>query len=139
MAAGLALLLGSIGATPVSQLEVDVAKLRSDKGVLRLCLTADPKNFPGCVDDAHAVTRTVPATQHQTLYEGLPPGNYAVAIIHDANNNKKLDTFMGIPREGFGFSRDPAIGFGPPKFRAAEFPVNGGDHTVQHITMRYLL
>ncbi|WP_294088875.1 DUF2141 domain-containing protein [Sphingomonas sp.] len=131
-------MLGSIGATPVSSLEVDIAKLRSQKGVLRLCLTADPKNFPGCVDDAHAVTRTVPASQAQTIYDGLPPGNYAVAVIHDANNNKKLDTFMGIPREGFGFSRDPAIGFGPPKFRAAAFDV-AGPRTVQHITMHYLL
>lgn len=106
--------------------------------MLRVCLTADPKNFPGCVDDARAVTRTVPADAPQLAITGLPPGDYALAIIHDENSNKKLDTFMGIPREGFGFSRNPPIRFGPPRFTAAEFKL-GADGATQSVTMRYLL
>ena len=126
------------GVTPVSTLDVGIDKLRSNKGELRVCLTADPKNFPGCVDDAHAVTRSVPATLHQIHFEGLAPGDYAVAVIHDANGNNRLDTVLGIPREGFGFSRNPIITFGPPRFAAAEFTVKDGPVN-QRITMRYLL
>lgn len=127
-----------MGASPVSSLEVKVEGLRSLKGQLRVCLTADPKNFPACVDDARAVTRTVPAGDLGLRYEGLPPGHYAVAVIHDANGNAKLDTVLGIPREGFGFSRNPAIGFGPPKFSAAAFDLTG-ESGAQAVKMRYLL
>ncbi len=105
--------------------------------MIQLCLTADPKNFPACVDDARALTRSVPATTRAVTFDALPVGDYAVAVIHDENGNRKLDTMMGIPREGFGFSRNPAIGFGPPKFAAARFTldING---TEQDIRMRYL-
>ena len=126
------------GASPTASLDVGIDKVRSTKGVLRLCVTADPTNFPGCVDDARAVTRSVPAGEHMVHFDGLAPGHYAVAIIHDENKNAKLDTFMGIPREGFGFSRNPAIGFGPPRFKAADFAI-GGDATAERVTMRYLL
>ncbi len=127
-----------VGATPVARLDVGVANLRSAKGVLRVCLTADPDNFPACVDDANAVTRTVAAGIRTIDFTGLPPGGYAVAVIHDENNNARLDTFAGIPKEGFGFSRNPPIRFGPPKFAAARFTI-AGDANVQQVKMRYFL
>jgi uncharacterized protein (DUF2141 family) len=125
------------GASPVGRLDVDLGKLRSSRGVIQLCLTSDPKNFPACVDDARAVTRTVPATTREVRFDALPVGDYAVAVIHDENGNAKLDTLMGIPREGFGFSRNPAIGFGAPKFAAARFTLDKNG-TEQDIRMRYL-
>ncbi len=126
-----------IGASPVARLDVAIDKLRSDKGMLRVCLTADPGNFPSCVDDARATTRSVPADTRHVRFEGLPPGSYAVAVIHDENGNARLDTVLGIPREGFGFSRNPAIGFGPPRFAAARFVLDGLDAD-QAVRMRYL-
>ena len=126
------------GAMPVSDLTIDVTNLRSARGVIRLCLTLDPANFPGCLDNARAVTRSVPAATPEIRLEGLPRGDYAAAVIHDENGNKKLDTFAGIPREGFGFSRNPAIGFGPPRFPAARFTL-AEDADRQQVKMRYLL
>ncbi len=105
--------------------------------MIRICLTADPTNFPGCIDDADAVTRSVPAGVHSVRFDGLPKGNYAVAVIHDENGNSRLDTFAGIPREGFGFSRNPAVRFGPPRFEAARFTLDGGAET-QQVRMRYI-
>lgn len=129
-------------ATGTAELSVEIANLRSAKGVVRVCLTADPANFPACIDDADAVTRSVPAAQipagRGVRFEGLPPGDYAVAVIHDENGNRKLDTFVGVPREGFGFSRNPPVGFGPPRFTAARFTL-GSDADVQQVRMRYLL
>ena len=137
------LLLGALlpatgSASPATSLEIDVAGMRSAKGLIRVCLTVEPKNFPGCTDDKHAVTRSVPAGQHVIRFDGLPPGNYAAALIHDENSNAKLDTLMGIPREGFGFSLNPRIGFGPPRFSAAEFALGSVAET-QQVTMRYML
>lgn len=124
-------------ASPTFSLELDVQKLRSARGVLRICLTARPQSFPDC-KDAQGLSRSVPATQTVVTFDGLARGSYAAAIIHDENGNKKLDTLMGIPREGFGFTRNPAIGFGPPKFDAARFPLDG-DAKPQQVRMRYLL
>lgn len=126
------------GAMPVSDLSLDVAKLRSTRGMIRVCLTADPSNFPKCTDDKRAVTRSVPATSHAISFDGLPRGDYAIAVIHDENGNGKLDTFAGIPKEGFGFSRNPIITFGPPSFSAARFTV-AGDADAQQVKMLYLL
>jgi len=126
-----------IGAAPVARLDVSVEGLRSAKGTLRLCLTADPANFPACVDDADAVTRSVPAGTALVSFDGLPSGSYALAVIHDENNNARLDTVVGIPREGFGFSRNPPIRFGAPRFAAARFNL-GTDAQRQQVKMHYI-
>jgi uncharacterized protein (DUF2141 family) len=126
------------GAMPVGKVSLDVAKLRSTRGMIRICLTAAPANFPTCADAADAATRSVPATVRSISFDGLPHGAYAIAVIHDENGNGKLDTFAGIPREGFGFSRNPAIGFGPPSFAAARFAV-GSEAAMQQVKMHYLL
>ncbi|RZL99179.1 MAG: DUF2141 domain-containing protein, partial [Sphingomonas sp.] len=41
-------------------------------------------------------------------------------------------------REGFGFSQNPAITFGPPRFAAAKFAMTS-DAEIQRIRMRYIL
>lgn len=41
------------------------------------------------------------------VFENLEPGDYAVSVIHDRNNNGKLDTnTLGIPKEGFAFGNN---------------------------------
>lgn len=138
--AGAALILVSLlpGASPVGRLDVEIGKLRSEKGMLRLCLTADPDNFPGCLDDKNAVTRSVAASERSVRFDGLSGGRYALSVIHDENGNAKLDTFAGIPREGFGFSRNPAIRFGPPRFSSAQFELATGTRNEQDIRIRYM-
>ncbi|MET0308347.1 MAG: DUF2141 domain-containing protein [Sphingomonas sp.] len=126
------------GGVPVASLDVEFVNLRSAKGVLRICLTADPADFPDCRSAAGAIKRTVSAASPRLRIEGLAPGDYAIAVIHDANGNSRLDTLLGIPREGFGFSRNPAIGFGPPRFSAARFTVGTGTEK-QQVRIRYLL
>lgn len=112
--------------------------MRSAKGLVRVCLTADPANFPACTDDRRAVTRSLPAGTTSFRLDTLPRGDYALALIHDENANARLDTLAGIPREGFGFSRNPPIRFGAPRFAAARFTLTG-DAQKQQIRMRYIL
>lgn len=137
MLLGAAAALLNIGAMPVAELEVDVGGLRSTHGMLRLCVTTNPAKFPSCVGDPRALSRSVPAGNPTVSLGPLPRGDWAVAVIHDANGNGKLDTVMGVPREGFGFSNNPPIGFGAPKFSAARFRLDGD--TVEKIRLRYLL
>lgn len=103
------------------------------------CLTIRADKFPDCQKDPNSRRITVATTAAQTLrFEGLPSGDYALALIHDENGNGKLDTMMGIPREGFGFSRNPAIRFGPPKFSEARISVTSGA-VDQNVKVKYLL
>ncbi len=105
--------------------------------MIRVCLTADPTNFPKCVDDRDAITRSLPASSPVTRFDDLGQGDYAIAVIHDENGNARLDTLAGIPREGFGFSRNPRIVFGPPRFAAAAFTLNGAAEK-QQVMMHYI-
>lgn len=112
--------------------------LRNAKGVIRLCLTQDPRHFPDCAGDPKAVKRSVAAGETMITVADIVPGAYALSLIHDENGNGKLDTLVGMPREGFGFSRDPAIGLGPPKFVQVLFDITAG-HNRRNIRVRYLL
>ena len=80
----------------------------------------------------------MPATQRVVSFPALPDGSYAISLFHDENGNNRLDTFAGIPREGVGFSRNPRLVFGPPRFSAAEFAIEQRA-TSQTVRLRYFL
>ncbi len=102
------------------------------------CLTTRPQNFPNCQDDPNARRLTVPTAEAAILQFGnLPSGTYALALIHDENGNGKLDTVFGIPKEGFGFSKNPAIRFGPPSFKSSGFTIVAG-RTDESVKIKYL-
>ena len=66
-------------------------------------------------------------TEARCDFEDIPPGTYALAIIHDENMNGKLDTnWLGIPTEGYGFSNDVKALLGVPSLSAASFQYDGG-------------
>jgi uncharacterized protein (DUF2141 family) len=57
----------------------------------------------------------------------LPPaGSYAPVVLHDENMNGKLDTnWLGVPKEGYGFSNDARASVGAPSFDDASFVYHG--------------
>jgi uncharacterized protein (DUF2141 family) len=56
----------------------------------------------------------------------IPPGTYAIAVIHDENSHGKLDTNrLGVPTEGYGFSGDAGALLGAPSFSAAGVAYDG--------------
>lgn len=119
-------------------LTVSITGLKSSKGVVRLALCPTGAGFPDC--GAKAVkTASLPISggTAQIVLTGLTPGTYAVSSFHDANSNGKLDTFGGIPREGFGFSGNPALKPRAPKFAECQLAVVGDGATT--IRMRHIL
>ena len=125
-------------ASPGADLEISVEKLRNLKGELHFCLTRQPAHFPDCKGDPKAVTRSAPARPGPIRITGLAPGGYALAVFHDENRNRKLDMLVGIPREGFGFSRNPVVRFGAPKFRQVRIDLRPG-FTRETVRMQYVL
>jgi uncharacterized protein (DUF2141 family) len=48
--------------------------------------------------------------QVKRFLSNLKVGNYALTALHDMSNDGKLHVgIMGIPKDGFGFSNNPAI------------------------------
>ncbi len=138
LAVGAALMTGAAPAPAV--VEVLVIDLRSTKGVVRACMTADPVRFPKCRGDAASYRQVVPAADGARLvFRGVTPGHYAIALLHDENGNGKADRALGMmPREGFGFSRDAPVRMGPPDFGRAAFDVDSAP-VRKTIRMRYML
>ena len=113
--------------------------LRTAKGMIRACLTRDPKLFLKCDKDPAAFKASVAAGPNAHMdFAHVPPGDYVLAVIHDENSNNKVDTFVGIPREGVGFSRNPAMTFGPPKYDAAKFHVGNAPGALS-VKLKYFL
>ncbi len=114
-----------------------VDNLRGARGVVRLCLSASPTHFPKCGAGSRGADIAIRPGEVRHVFTGVRPGVYAIAAFHDANRDGKMDTLMGIPREGFAFSRNPDLRPRPPRFGEASFASGGG--AVQHLRMRYLL
>jgi uncharacterized protein (DUF2141 family) len=123
---------------PAAELELTVGGVRNAKGVLQICLTRQQAHFPDCKRDPKAVVRTVSAKTGSVRLGALVPGAYAISVFHDENANRKLDTLLAVPREGFGFSRNPVVRFGAPKFRQVVIDVGAG-FSRQTVRMQYLL
>ena len=102
-------------------------------------MTRNPAFFPDCNRDPGAVRRSVAAGDagHVRL-DGVAPGTWALAVIHDEDADGRLDRFMMMPREGFGFSRNPHLRMGPPSFDEVRFVVAAAP-VRQNVTIRYLL
>jgi uncharacterized protein (DUF2141 family) len=139
-AIGTATLVSAAEATSsAATLEVNIHGLRSSKGNVLVCVTANPRFFPDCSKDPKSLRANVPAKNAaQVSFNGVSPGTYAVALVHDENANSKMDMAVFLPREGFGFSRNPAIMTGPPKFRSAAFTVDTA-MVSQRVQMKYML
>jgi uncharacterized protein (DUF2141 family) len=135
------MIVGMLPAAAPSTTHVDVhfEEIRNSKGLIRACLTSEPRYFPHCDRDPAAHKLSTPATPGARLsFAGVAPGDYAIAALHDENKDGKVNTRLGIPREGIGFSRSPRVKFRAPKFAEVRFPV-GGEPVALAIRLQYFL
>ncbi len=57
----------------------------------------------------------------ESVFKGIPCGNYAIKLYHDENMNQDLDkNFLKIPTEQYGFSNCKGCLL-PPNFEKAKF------------------
>lgn len=128
---------GGVNAGDAS-LTVTVSGIKSSKGVIRLAVCPPAAGFPECKGrSVKSADLAISQGMAHTVLSGLAPGTYAISVFHDANTNGKLDTFAGIPREGYGFSANPGFKPRAPRFEEAEIEVKGEEAT--EIRLRYIL
>lgn len=126
---------GSASEGPASvALSVRLTDLRNTRGRVAVALFDSSERFPDQKGALRGKIAKIEGSRAYVRFEGLKPGTYAVAVLHDENSNDKMDfNLVGMPLEGFGFSNDATVWFGPPSYDSAAFrlPAGGGQVRVK--------
>ena len=136
--AALILASAALIATPANADSQTAAEAAADN-IVSAVKAATPANVKITLDISNIRSTKVAADKAGTFQiDNVIPGTYAIALVHDENANDKMDLALFLPKEGFGFSRNPKIGMGPPKFKSAQFTV-GADDVSYAVKMKYIL
>ena len=117
-------------------IHVEISKIKHREGELVVAIFDSQQSF---LKKPLRVVRVPPdGDKVEAVFAGMAPGNYAISVFHDRNLNDVLDSnVLGIPQEGFGFSKNVMGFFGPPSFQSARFSVNTGDIALAIILRHY--
>jgi uncharacterized protein (DUF2141 family) len=109
-----------------TSLEVKVTNIKSQKGFIRVGLFTNEKDFLKNATMGKVVRPE--GGEITVIFENLMPGDYALSVVHDENENGELDTnALGIPKEGFAFGNNEMGAFGPPSFEKAKVKIEDKD------------
>ncbi|MCC8408120.1 DUF2141 domain-containing protein [Mucilaginibacter sp. UR6-1] len=120
------------------QQEIGISNLRSEKGKVILNVFKDQATY----EKQEPFKKMV--FEKRALKAGaisvsisLPPGTYGITLVDDENDNGKIDkNFIGIPKEGFGFSNFFMEKMKRPKFD--DFKVEAGNGQPINIKAKYM-
>lgn len=119
-------------------LHVHVVGLRNSDGRVGCTLYDSATNFPrGSAKAFRDIDVPIKDNAAWCNFPDIPPGTYAMVVIHDENGNGKFDRdALGMPTEGYAFSSNAHAMFGPPSFADASFNYRGGEQWLT-IAMSY--
>ena len=120
-------------------IHVTILNIRNSLGTVDCALFNSPSGFPA--DTLRSAMRLtamkVPDRAAHCDFDDVPPGKYALVVLHDENMNGHIDyNWLGIPREGYGFSNDAHGTLAAPSFEKAAF-VYDGKALELSISLRY--
>ena len=113
-------------------LTVEIAPLRNNNGKILLEFSNDKEEV------LKGISEDITDNKCIIRIPNLETGTYAFRYFHDENNDEEINTnFMGIPREGYGFSNNAKGSFGPPSFDKMLFELTKSD--TLYCTPNYIL
>ena len=135
--------------TLAAELRLTIAGVHSDKGEILIGLYDNADGFKYAIARAGTggllpdkgrligtAIRALGGTQ-STVFTQLPPGRYAIIVIHDENDNGRIDeNFIGVPTEGYGFGNNAQGVLSAPAFDAAAITI-GKANVSTTITLHY--
>jgi uncharacterized protein (DUF2141 family) len=108
----------------IGTIEARVVKLRNNQGQVICTLFTPSDRFP---EQSHkGMTIVVPIKNRQATcqFRNLSYGNYAIVAFHDENHDGEFNqNWLGLPKEGFGFSNNPGT-LKKPTFNDAKFSID---------------
>ncbi len=133
---------GAVADEPIppktSLVAVNVGNFRNTKGFMGCRLYHASAGFPesskGAIERRVAITGATARCD----FASVPPGTYAISVMHDENDNQKLDkNFLGIPKEGYGASNNHTHAMSTPTWEESKFVVEAGKNLGLAIALRY--
>jgi uncharacterized protein (DUF2141 family) len=132
------LLFYGTGFSQTSNIDLTISEIKNKKGLIRVSLFNQDDGFPNDHEKAfRSISMEITELQLNFNIADLPTGEYALAILHDENENGKMDfNFLRMPKEGYGVSNNAKSSFGPPKFKDAIFLLSSDELSLE-INMNY--
>jgi uncharacterized protein (DUF2141 family) len=120
--------------------EVIIKEIRSDNGQIAIGVFKDDPTFQK--EEAFLNLRfpkSKISNGEMKVEFTLEPGLYGLSLLDDENSNGMMEyNFLGIPKEGFGFSDYYHTGLKKPKFDAFKFTLEPNQKKVITIKVRYM-
>jgi uncharacterized protein (DUF2141 family) len=119
------------------ELPVKITRLRSSKGNVIINVFKDQESYDH-EKPYKQFTFKKSVDKNSMLVElKLEPGTYGITLVDDENENKKIDkNFIGMPKEGFGFSNFFMTKMKKPSFE--DFKVDCKNHNPIDIQVKYM-
>jgi uncharacterized protein (DUF2141 family) len=119
-------------------LTVEIDGFKNKQGQVCASIFAKSQGFPNDRDRMlQSQCTKITDTPVKLNFENLPAGSYAIAVMHDSNGDSKLNRNpLGMPTEGFGFSKNPEVRTSAPKFNEAAILLAGPNTNIQ-IQLKY--
>ncbi len=114
---------------------------RTTGGIARFALFASSQGFPEVRELAVRIdSAPVQGSRVDFELEALPPGHYAIAVLHDGNGNGRLDrNLLGIPRDGYGASLVRRYALRAPTFDESMFELGQHEWLTVPVKIHYML
>ena len=112
-------------AVSADTLTIVVTNVQSSTGTVMVQVLASEEQFKG---EGQVAAFAEAAVEGEMRFQtaNLPKGEYAFRVMHDENDNGRLDSnFVGMPKEPWAFSNNAMGNFGPAKWKDAKFVLDG--------------
>lgn len=105
----------------VGDITVEIVNIKKHKGSIIACLSRTDRTFmKSCFLDIESAS--IESDTMLVTFRQVPFGKVAISLFQDQNDNGKLDVnLLKIPKEPFGFSKNPRLFMGPPSFNKCAF------------------
>jgi uncharacterized protein (DUF2141 family) len=105
---------------------IHVTGFRNTKGLLGAELFTSSAGWPEDVEKSFRHEHFPIEGDHATArFDHIPAGKYGVVVLHDENENRKLDrNIFLVPKEGFGFANNPRVLLTAPPIEKATIAVS---------------
>lgn len=125
----------------IPRLEVRVERIKDVKGEIGVALWNSKLGYPTHLEHAFEA-EWMPVKGGETVvaavFDTMSAGEYAVSVVHDTNENRKVDRgFFGFPKEGVGFSNDQKVVMSAPRYDKPKFPLVAGKNKIIVIKLDY--
>ena len=131
----LLVVLNGVETLAQTSLEIHVNNVKSKKGSIQIGLFTSEADYLKNPVEKKVIKST--GKDVTVVFENLQPGDYALSVIHDENENGELDSnALGIPKEGFAFGNNALGSFGPPPFEKAKITIVD-QNVKQEIKLKY--